>query len=70
MNYFEEELDMTNSRIIEIEKNLALLQVQVEMLHEQIKETQKFLLKLAFNQKEVTKKVTQWPYVAVYREEE
>lgn len=69
MKYFEEELDMTNSRILEIEKNLAILQVSVELLNDQIKETQKFLLKLANNQSEVTKRVTKWPYVAVYREE-
>lgn len=70
MNYLEEELDMTNNRIVEIERNLAILQVNMEVLNDQIKETQKFLLKLATNQAEITKRVTKWPYVAVFKEEE
>ena len=70
MTYFEEELDMTNNRILEIEKNIAMLQVTIEILNDQLKETQQFLLKLATNQAEVTKRVTKWPYVAVFKEEE
>ena len=70
MNYLEEELDMTNNRIVEIERNLAILQVNMEVLNDQIKETQKFLLKLATNQAEITKRVTKWLYVAVFKEEE
>lgn len=70
MQYIEEELDMTNNRILELEKNIAILQVNMEVLNDQIKETQKFLLKLATNQSEITKRVTKWPYIAVSREEE
>ena len=68
--YSDQDLDMTNSRIVELEKHIAVLQVSMEMLNEQLKETQKFLLKLANNQAEVTKRVTKWPYIGVYREEE
>lgn len=70
MQYIEEELDMTNNRILELEKNIAILQVNMEVLNDQIKETQKFLLKLATNQSEITKRVTKWPHIAVSREEE
>lgn len=63
--YFEEQLDVTKGRIIQLEKNLAIMHENVMTVAEQIKETQKFLVKLAHNQSEITKRVSQWPYIAV-----
>ena len=70
MKFSEQDLDMTNSRIVELEKNIAILQVAFEVLNDQLKQTQGFLVKLANNQAEITKRVTKWPYIGVYREEE
>lgn len=69
MAYYEEELDLTNNRIIELEKLLSIMQANQEYLLDQIKETQRYMLKLANNQAEITKRVTHWPYIAVSNED-
>ena len=65
IDYFDEQLDLNKSRILELEKNLSILQENVTTVAEQIKETQMFLIKLAKNQAEMSKRITQWPYIAV-----
>lgn len=65
IDYFDEQLDLNKSRIIELEKNLSIIQENVTTVAEQIKETQMFLIKLAKNQAEMSKRITQWPYIAV-----
>ena len=65
MEYFEEELDLTNSKIKHIEITISEVQDAVMNLSHELKETQKFLIKLAQNQAEITKRVTMWPYIAV-----
>ena len=65
MEYYEEQLDQTKARLIELEKNLTIMHENVMTVSEQIKETQMFLIKLAKNQAEITKRVSQWPYIAV-----
>jgi hypothetical protein len=49
----------------EIEKNIIILQENQMTISEQLKETQKFLVKIARNQHEISKRITQWPYIAV-----
>lgn len=65
MDYFEEELDLTNSKIKNIEINISELQDSILSLASELKQTQQFLIKLAHNQAEITKRVTMWPYIAV-----
>lgn len=65
MDYFEEELDLTNNKIRNLEINIAELQDSVSELAVELKTTQQFLIKLAHNQAEITKRVTLWPYIAV-----
>lgn len=65
MEYFEELLDQSKQRIIELEKNLAIMHENIMTVSEQIKETQLFLIKLAKNQAEITKRVSQWPFISV-----
>lgn len=69
IEYYEEQLDLTKNRILELEKNLSIVQENVMTVAEQIKETQMYLIKLAKNQAEMSKRITQWPYIAVPREE-
>jgi len=61
----EEELDIVLGRISEIEKNITILQENQMTISDQLKETQKFLIKMAKNQHEISKRVTQWPFIAV-----
>ncbi len=65
MEYYEEQLDQTNNRIIELEKNLAVMHENLLTVAEQIKETQVFLIKMARNQAEMSKRLSMWPYIAV-----
>jgi cell division protein FtsB len=65
IEYYEEQLDVTKARVIELEKNISILQDNVSTAIEQIKETQKFLVRLAHNQAEISKRVSAWPYIVV-----
>lgn len=71
-NFIDEQLDVTNGRINQIEKDMHTMHENVLTLADQIKETQLFLLKLAKNQAEITKRLNQWPFIAVpeHREDE
>ncbi len=64
MEYSNEPV-MVEGRVVELEKQLVLLQETSLMLSEQIKETQRYLIKLAHNQSEIAKRVSTWPFIAV-----
>lgn len=70
MEYYEEQLDQTNNRIIELEKNIAVMHENLLTVADQIKETQVFLIKMARNQAEMSKRLSMWPYIAVSLNEE
>ena len=63
--YYEEQLKHVKSRIVDLEKQVVLLQDTVYTMTEQLKDTQRYLIKLAHNQSEVAKHVSSWPFVAV-----
>jgi len=65
MTSLEQDLDVTNGRMIELEKDLAIMQDNLQTLFEQVKETQKYIIKLAHNQAHMTKRISSWPYIAV-----
>jgi hypothetical protein len=44
---------------------MAIMQGNIYTLSEQVKEIQKYLIMLAKNQGEITKKVSHWPFIAV-----
>ena len=49
----------------EMEKNLAIAQENLYVLNSQIKDTQKVLIKLAKIQNEMSRRIVQWPFIAV-----
>ena len=65
MDSLEQDLDTVSGRLAEIEKSVALIEENMLILSHQLKETQHFLIKLAKNQSEITKRVSQWPFIAV-----
>ena len=69
IDYLDEQLDLTRARITELEKNLTIVQENVMTIADQIKETQVFLIKMAKNQAEMSKRISQWPYIAVPKDE-
>jgi len=66
----EQELDTVLGRLIEMEKSIIILQENQMTLAEQLKETQKYLVKMAKNQSEISKRLSAWPFIAVERGED
>jgi uncharacterized coiled-coil protein SlyX len=65
MKYTEEQLGLSESRMTEIEKSICILQDNMTELSEHIKETQRYLIKLAHYQSEITKRISTWPFITV-----
>lgn len=65
MKFTEEQLDISESRITEIEKTICVMQESMTELSEHIRETQRYLIKLAHHQSEITKRISAWPFIAV-----
>jgi uncharacterized coiled-coil protein SlyX len=68
MKFSQEQLDITDSRLMELEKTICILQENITTLSEQLRETQRYLIKLAHNQAEITKRVSTWPYLAIEKD--
>ena len=69
MNYLEEDLDLTKERIRKLEIQLTTHMDSIQELSESLKETQKYLVKLAKNQMELTGRISRWPYLIVNNNE-
>jgi len=65
MKFTEEQLDLSESRITEIEKSICIMQDNLTELSDHIRETQRYLIKLAHHQSEITKRISTWPFIAV-----
>jgi len=65
MQYLEEELDITTQKIKNLEDELHKTHEMLLHTIDSLKETQRFLMKLAYNQSEITKRISMWPYIAV-----
>ena len=61
----EKDSEKIEGRMSEIEKNLAIAQENLYLLNSQIKDTQKVLVKLAKVQNEMSRRMVQWPFIAV-----
>ena len=61
----EKDSEKIEGRMSEMEKNLAIAQENLYVLNSQIKDTQKVLIKLAKIQNEMSKRLVQWPDIAV-----
>lgn len=65
MSFLEEDLELNNNKIAQLEKNLLIAQDNILTLAEQVKESQKYIVKLMQNQSILTKRISQWPFIAV-----
>jgi len=66
MQYLDEELDITTQKIQTLEKELLVTRELLSNTIESLKETQRYLMKMAYNQAELTKKISHWPYIVVH----
>lgn len=65
MQFLEEELDFSKQRLKTLEEQVCLLIENNNKLAESLKDTQRYLVKLAHNQMEMTKRINEWPYIVV-----
>ena len=77
MRLLDDELDMTGQRLTNIETELIRINEQINAMvenlntqMESIKETQRYLIKLARNQQDLTKRISAWPYIVVNNRDE
>ena len=52
-------------KMAEMQKDLALAQETIHVLNSQIRDTQRVLTKMAHIQNEMSRRMVQWPFVAV-----
>lgn len=64
-DYYDEQLDMMKRDFKDMEKSVLILQGNLAILTDQLKDTQSYLMRVAKNQSEIAKRITNWPYIAV-----
>lgn len=74
-NFLDQDLSTEEQKILHLEQLVMELQEQQIVMQENmtsmmmsIKETQRYLLKIAQNQQELNKRVGQWPYLNISNE--
>tara|TARA_R110000868_G_scaffold34221_1_gene123657 strand:+ start:159 stop:380 length:222 start_codon:yes stop_codon:yes gene_type:complete len=65
MESLDAELVQSNKKIKKLEENITMLQEVISQQQETMLETQRYLIKLAHGQQELSKRVLSWPYVRV-----
>ena len=65
LEYSEKDSELIKGRMAQLEKNLAIAQENIYVLSSQIKDTQRVLTKMAQIQNEMSRRMVQWPFVAV-----
>jgi len=77
MKLSETELNLDQLKIEQLQIEIEKLNEQIDALinnfnkyGESLKDTQRYLIKLARNQQELTKRITSWPYIVVDNQDE
>jgi hypothetical protein len=70
MEFLDEELDVTAQKINNLEKELDITRHLLEQTIMSLKETQRYLMKLAYTQSDLTKKVATWPFITISDKDE
>ena len=65
MQSLDEELVDSKKKIKKLEENVAIMQELLMQQQNAITETQRYLIKVAHGQKEISKRMLSWPYVKV-----
>lgn len=65
MQSLEHDLDITAQKIANLEDKIDSTHELLMHTIDSLKETQRYLMKLARNQAEITKRVSLWPYIAI-----
>lgn len=67
IDYSEKDLmpDLQSQKIEALEKELFITKEMLQHCIESLKDTQRYLMKLAYNQSEISKRVSSWPFIVV-----
>jgi hypothetical protein len=65
MQSLDEELVDSKKKIKKLEENVAIMQELLMQQQNAITETQRYLIKVAHGQKELSKRILSWPYLKV-----
>jgi septal ring factor EnvC (AmiA/AmiB activator) len=75
--FLDFELETSRQRIKSLEESISLIQDQQGLIQEQItqltlslRDTQRYLIKLAQNYRQVSTRVAQWPYLNISNEDD
>jgi len=68
MQFSEDPLDQTSSRLKQLEENICIMQEGITHLSDHVKHTQQYLMKLAHHQADIATKLSSWPFIAVKSE--
>lgn len=63
--FLEKNLDIDKQKLDTLEEEFYKQRELLLQTIDSLKETQRYLVKLAHNQAEVTKRISQWPYLVV-----
>lgn len=67
MKYSDEDLipSLESQKLESLERELYVTKELLTSCIESLKDTQRYLMKLAYNQSEISKRVSQWPFIVV-----
>lgn len=65
MQSLEDELELKAQKIKRLEQDVSMLQDSLLATQESVKETQRYLIKLAHSQMELNKRMSAWPFLKV-----
>jgi TolA-binding protein len=65
MQSTEDDLTTSNKRIKSLEENISRMQELLVRQQESITETQRYLIKVAHGQQELSKRVLSWPFIKI-----
>lgn len=67
MKYSDEDLipSLESQKLETLERELYVTKELLTSCIESLKDTQRYLMKLAYNQSEISKRVSQWPFIVV-----
>jgi len=66
----EKEQTISDARIEKLEMEIAIMQEHITQMADVLKEVQKYVIALAKNQAEITKRVSGWPFIPVPMKED
>ena len=69
MEQSNDEQELLESKLRNLETHMMVMRHDMEIMSETIKETQRYLINMAHTQNAIAKRISQWPYIPVEKEQ-